>query len=1031
LISPWVEEILPEHSDANFAMLRPSRRLCDLVAFGILTGCVGRTLVPGRTMTGELVGSKRQVIRVTLRQGDAVRLLVEQHHADLVISVTPPGRSPWTIDMRERGLETATLIAVAAGTFEIAISLKGDLTEPVPFELRLDGQPRPVSDRERLQASAEQLETEGKRLATAATPSPAEALRALKEALDSWRRLDDPRGTATTIARVGDVYRMTNRFEQAQAAYEEALLLFRPAGDRHQIAATENNLGAVLYARGALDEARTHFHVALDLWLSPPAAHIDAAATRANEAAMLVEYGDYEAALQRLLLALPVVERHPRHGPPVLNLLGVAYAALGDLDAAEQFFTRARNALPPNDPRLPRLGLRLAQIALNRGEIPLADATAQDALAAVRRTGNTVAEADALNLMGEVGVAAGRPAEAVANHTQALALYRRIAAERGIATALHHLGVANMKQAKLGLARDSLSDALEIRHRIGLRDAEADTLFQLGVLAAEAGSLPLARSHLYAAASLIEDVRGRVSGEYSRIVFFAARQRCFAALIDVLMRMHAGTGAARYAREAFEVAERERAQSLIDALRESGSDVRRGVDGSLLAQRRDEQRQLDFWASRLARLKNQSGPQAAAAAESALATMNQHLTTYRALDGRIRAGTTALSAANPPLFSLPEIQRELLDSDTRLLRVMLGERRSYAWFVGPGSLVVATLPPKAEIEPAARRLVELMRTRPTLETAAARQEAFQRDAEALSTTLLGPFADKLDEHRLLIIADGLLQLVPFAALPEPGRQNPLVVHHEMAMLPSASAIVLVRRQTSRRASAPRALAVVADAVYAEDDPRLKPLQPLPSSSTTDAFDGVNVDRLMLARTEADLILRHAAPDSRLGAFGFDASRDAVKRLHDYRVVHLAAHAVVDDQRPELSGMVLSQFDSRGRRQSGVLRLHEITTEITLRAEVVVLSACSTAVGRDLPGEGLMGLARGFLATGAKSVIASLNNVQEPPTLQLMTTLYDEMLGKNRLRPGAALRAAQLEMRTSRRFADPYFWGSFVFIGDPR
>jgi CHAT domain-containing protein len=188
---------------------------------------------------------------------------------------------------------------------------------------------------------------------------------------------------------------------------------------------------------------------------------------------------------------------------------------------------------------------------------------------------------------------------------------------------------------------------------------------------------------------------------------------------------------------------------------------------------------------------------------------------------------------------------------------------------------------------------------------------------------------------------------------------------------------------------------------------------------------------MFARAEGESVLHHAASGQGFGAFDFAASREAMSRLDDYRIVHLAVHAVADTVRPELSALILSKYGADGRRRPGVFRLHAVTAEINLRADVVVLSACSSVDGRDVPGEGLMGLARGFFAAGATSVIGALTTVQEEPTLELMKVLYEEMLGPHQRRPAEALRLAQMKMIGSRRFGDPFYWSPFVFIGDPR
>lgn len=1013
-----------------------SRRNWAWLGVGLMTAasiaCGDATLVPGTTVVAELSAGDQGRFKVALRRGTAVRVLVEQFQTDLVLAITPPGGAVYNIDMRERGVESATLIAEGADTFQIAVVPQGTPSAPISYHVSVDGEPHHTTPADQKSAAAERLESDGKRLATGSRPVPAEALAALRSALSLWRELKDTRGTATTLARIGDMLRVTNQPKEAEAAYADALALFRSLGQTYQVALTENNLGATLYNRGALDEAGQHYQKALELWSSLPGTEIDRAATLSNEAAMLVESGDYYAALERLLAAAPALERHPRLGPPLLNLLGVAYRAVGDLDAAEQYFVRARAALPPNDPRITRLGLRLAQIALGRGHVDVAGAGVHDALAAIRgaSTPDRLVEAEALDLLGQVEMAGGRFAAALASHEQALAIYRRAEVRRGVATALHHIGAANRRLGRIDAARAGLTEALAMRREIGLTDPEAETRYELGALERDAGALPVARQHLDAAITLIEDIRGRVAGEYSRTVYFANRQKYFAAMVDVLMRLHAVRPAGGHAIAAFEIAERERARSLIDLLRESGSDAHRGVNPELRRQQREHQRQLDFWASRLGRLSGQPG--ATADVKAAFEQMNVHLTAYRTLDSRIRGTAAEPTLAGAPVFALRQIQHQLLDSTTRLVRIALGERQSYAWFVAPDSITAVTLPPKAEIDRLSSQIVELMRTARTPATAQRLLEEMQRAAGALSEMLLGQIKADLREYRLLVICDGLLQLVPFAALPEPGGETALIVRHEIAMLPSASAAIELR-QRAGRAAAPGLIAVVADAVYEEDDPRLTPLKPLPADSpdgdlAADEFKG---GRLMLARTEADAILEYARSAPKFSAFDFAANREAMQRIGGFQIVHLAAHAIADGVRPELSAVILSQYDAEGRRQPGRVRLHEITTDITLQADVVVLSACSSVDGPDLPGEGVMGLARGFLGAGAASVIGSLNNVHEEPTVELMRVLYGELLGPRRRRPAAALREAQLSMMRNRRFSDPFYWSAFVFIGDPR
>jgi CHAT domain-containing protein len=161
------------------------------------------------------------------------------------------------------------------------------------------------------------------------------------------------------------------------------------------------------------------------------------------------------------------------------------------------------------------------------------------------------------------------------------------------------------------------------------------------------------------------------------------------------------------------------------------------------------------------------------------------------------------------------------------------------------------------------------------------------------------------------------------------------------------------------------------------------------------------------------------------AVGFDANLDAVlgRDLRPYRYIHFATHGIVDSERPPLSALALSQFDERGRPRAGYLRLYDIYT-LELDADVVVLSACETGLGREIRGESLVGLTQGFLYAGAKNVVASLWQVPDNATSKLMTRFYRLLLSGDRS-PAQALAAAQRSMADERSTSDPYFWGAFV------
>jgi tetratricopeptide (TPR) repeat protein len=379
----------------------------------------------------------------------------------------------------------------------------------------------------------------------------------------------------------------------------------------------------------------------------------------------------------------------------------------------------------------------------------------------------------------------------------------------------------------------------------------------------------------------------------------------------------------------------------------------------------------------------------------------------------------------------------------------------------------------------------------TLKEKHARQTAqkaeFDQASRELSRMILGPLAGKLGNKRLLIVGDGILQYIPFGVLPEPesgrageresGRAGdketkqirnprvpirnpqsyvPLVANHEVVTLPSASVLATLRQIRTGRSAAPHALAVLADPVFSGEDERVslnartkiesvqEPGQ-LGSAGSGAATAKIVSDversatdsglqvfrRLRFSRQEAEAITGSIRASERLEALDFAADRRLALsgKLGEYRILHFATHGLLNNKIPALSGLVFSLVDEQGRPLNGFLRLHEIYN-LKLNADLVVLSGCQTALGREVNGEGLIGLTRGFMYAGAPRVVASLWNVNDQATANLMKLFYERML-KDGLRPAAALRAAQIAMWKTEPNAVPYRWGAFILQGEWR
>jgi CHAT domain-containing protein len=287
--------------------------------------------------------------------------------------------------------------------------------------------------------------------------------------------------------------------------------------------------------------------------------------------------------------------------------------------------------------------------------------------------------------------------------------------------------------------------------------------------------------------------------------------------------------------------------------------------------------------------------------------------------------------------------------------------------------------------------------------------------------------------------------------------RPLVVEHEIAMIPSASTLAVLRQELNGREVAPKTVAVLADPVFNKRDERLAGYSKTETrraagnrsparSGDADARDPISkklfrladgapgddlaIPRLPGSRREAEAIMALVPEAQRRTAFDFDASRATATsaELGAYRYLHIATHGLFNSEHPELSGLVLSLVDREGNRQPGILRAQDIYN-LKLPVELVVLSACRTALGKESGGEGVIGLTRGFFYAGARRVIASLWMVNDKATAELMGRFYRELLGEKRSSPAAALRAAQVSMWKEQRWRAPYYWAAFTLQGE--
>jgi len=861
-----------------------------------------------------------------------------------------------------------------------------------------------------------------------------------ERALPLLRSAGDRAGEANALDNTGVAYAGTGDRRKALVYYRDALAIFEQLQDRRMIAELEGNIGVAYESLGeyrrSLDSHEKELAIARDL--TDRGAE---AVTLNNIANAYTGLGEYQKSLDAYSAALELNRALDNQWNVAVNLNNIAwvYGELGDRQHALNFYQQSLALIRKvkDERRMASTLNNIARIHADAGDFRKAAELHREALALRRSTGDLDGEANTLANLGNCYAKLGEPEKARAHLEQAVAIHRDFGNRYMLARSLRAAALFEREARNLERARSSLEEALEIARAIRDRRGEAEALGELAKVDRDRGNLDRAQELAGQALAAFDSLRLSVMSPSLRTSLVASVRDVHDFRIDLLMRLHARQPGKGFDAAALLASEHGRARSLIDMLRESGVDARGGVDPALLDRERELSRVISAKAELQTRLLNGKRPDAAAV-EKELDALALELDQVQS---RIREASpqyAALSSQGP--LSLEAIQGGILDDNTILLEYALGAERSYLWAVSRSSVESFELPARAVIESAARSIYEVVTSRnrrldgeaPADSLARVRQAdaAFVDAARAASLMLLGPVGRRLGSKRLLIVSDGLLHYLPFAALPEPGTDTPLMVAHAIVSAPSASVLAVLRQETEHRKPAPKLLAVFADPVFQADDARLATVSKAALRSGND-LDMRSLPRLRFSRSEAQAITRLAGTSDAFVALDFDANREAAMKpeIGDYRVVHFATHSLLNNDRPELSGIVLSLVDSAGRPQNGFLRLYDIYN-LRLNADLVVLSACRTALGEEVKGEGLIGLTRGFLYAGSPRVVATLWEIDDRTTAEAMKRFYQRMLADGEP-PAEALRNMQLALWQAKGWDAPYYWAAFTLEGEWR
>lgn len=844
-----------------------------------------------------------------------------------------------------------------------------------------------------------------------------EGIRWFEAAIPLQHELGDNGAEASSLRELGRFWKVLREYDKSRDYLTRSLAMFEKVDDPGAELMLHDHLGECELYAGRQYIAIAHFERALAL-ANETGIRDREPVYHNNIGVSYASVGDWKKSLQALERSAAFLEDGDRAElANSLTNIGAMHAWLGAHEEALAVFERALVlARELRDPRKEAVAQMNSGASLTvLGQLDRAQAALDAAVALLPNIDDPRVDAMVYRHRGRLQAVRGNHRAALASHERSL-VYAQIANNRrGETYALLNVGTQYLRLGDPARAREIYERVLAASCELEDRGLEAAVRMSRARLARDEGRLREAWSEVDAALPILEELRRNVAGSHLRTSYLASLRDDYETAIDVLMAL------GEHGR-ALETSERARGRGLLDVLMEGEVEVRQGIDGRLLDSEAALHRKLNEQAAQRSRL--QGAKRKALEAEIAATLLE-----LRRIEREIRTTNpryAALTQPSPP--SLRQIQRELLDADTVLIEIALGDTRSYIWAVTRERIVAHELPKRKEIEALARKVHE---------ATSRRDGTFLRDGARLREMLLGKIALK---KRLLFVVEGALQYVPFAALPgeEKTRNSaesysshqsyssyrPLIADHEIVSIPSITALAALRADLRDRKPAPRAIAVLADPVFSAQDSRI--------AAAVRTADGPRLARLPLTRDEAASILRLVPRHEARAALDFDANRRAVtgSALRDYRYIHFATHGVLDSTHPELSGVVLSLVDRQGRPQDGFLRLHDVYN-LELPAELVVLSACQTALGKDVKAEGLVGLTRGFMYAGAARVVSSLWKIDDRSTAELMKRFYEGMLGEEKLTPAAALRAAQIEMWRSARRNHPYHWAAFTLQGEWR
>ena len=889
----------------------------------------------------------------------------------------------------------------------------------------------------------------------------------LKLVLPLFQQLKDKKREHYVVDRLGRVANAVGDKRKSQEYHFQALKIAQEMGDKVFITRSLDAIGVTYYTQGESRKAIEYWSQVLEIYKENNNQG-SVLATLNNLGTANNNLGQYAKALEYYFQVVePMRQRgEKRNLSYALANIGVTYSNLAQHQKSLEYMLQSLEIAKEikDNRKIPSVLWNLGTEYSVLNEEQKAIDHFNEALPIEKLTGNKYGQIANLNSLGYSYYKLKNYPKALEFLNQGFEINKELGLRNLDATLLYQSGLVYAGMKNYPKARENFIKARETFEFLEARLQKNRADYMLAQIDMEEGKFDESQAKMKPILEFFESARKQFIQPEQRTTYFSTAQTVYESYIELLMKKHQ-YGDKNAATEAFQISERTRARSLLELISQAKIDFRKNANPQMLEREKTLGELINDRSSRLTRLlSGKFTEEQKRALEKELADFRNE---YQEIEAKLLVGNKRYAELVAPVpLSLAEIQQQVLDADTTLLEYSLGKEKSFLFVVSKDSLQTFELPKRSEIEEKARAYFDALTARNKkikFEIAEEKQKRIEKTdadistlSQSLSQIILVPAQTSLTKKRLLIVADGILQYIPFASLPLKNKQ-PLVANHEIVSLPSASTLAVLRKEFGTRQPAPKTIAVLADPVFTASDERYKTLEAKKKGNAptqiavanktrgieenelnqaTNDFSqdesGFDFARLPFTRQEAEVISMLTPPTAKRLSLDFSANlaNATNPELVNYKIIHFATHSFINSRRPELSGIVLSLIDENGKPQNGFLRTDEIYN-LNFPAELVVLSGCRTGLGKEIRGEGLIGLTRGFMYAGAKRVAVSLWDVNDEATAELMARFYKEMLGNKKLSPASALRQAQLSMSKDKRWSNPYYWAGFILQGEPK